>query len=267
MPNLPPFAPEELDAARQLARSRGRRIRAVRRLNSSAAALAVLAIAAVSLVSSSHDRREEIHAVGSTTSTTSSSSSSTTSSTALTVESIVPSTTIPRPTTTTAPPPSTARRSGTPTTTPPPTPTCVTVTGEGGQVRAGWEPYWATEPQPNDPVTLELCVDDVTPAVGQTVTATVSARDPDGAFHPDGCAVRVFWDDAVVDLCRDAIKPPPEAPAPTPAEQPGSLRRSFSHAYSAPGRHTVVGRAYSADGGGHHPYESAASARVPVEVH
>ena len=128
-----------------------------------------------------------------------------------------------------------------------------------------WHRYWLTEPQPNDPMTVEVCIDDVTPAVGQEVLVTLTASDPD-AVIPDDCSMAVFWEGSFGDLCRDVFVMRP-GPEPTPPEQPGNLAKTFAHVYEDSGSRTLTGRAFSGPPVGPHPYSSYARADIVVDVH
>ncbi|MBA2281782.1 MAG: hypothetical protein H0W25_11200 [Acidimicrobiia bacterium] len=149
-----------------------------------------------------------------------------------------------------------------PLTEPPPERVCATVTGSGGRVQPGWEERWLTAPAPNDPLTMEVCVDDRTPDVGQLVTATFTASDPDAEL--DGaCAAVLVWAGPAPCGAPDAE---PEGRAPTPAESAGHLTTSRSHTYVEPGPHTVVATATSGPCCIGHPYASSASNTFLVEV-
>ncbi len=140
---------------------------------------------------------------------------------------------------------------------------CATVTGSGGQVQPGWQERWLTEPAPNDPLTLEVCLDDRTPDVGQPVTATVTATDPDAAL--DGaCGAVVAWDGP--EACGGPDAAPDGRRRPTPAEVPGHHSVTRTHTYLEVGAYTVVATSTSGPCCVGHPYASTASNTFLVEV-
>jgi hypothetical protein len=110
-----------------------------------------------------------------------------------------------------------------------------------------------------------MCVDDVTPAVGQVVTATLTASDPDAAITEQHCGFLVLWEDPWLTLCRDVVPQPPPSPAPTPPQQPGQGTKSLTHRYEGAGSRTVTGLSYS--GEAKSPYESFARVKITVTVH
>lgn len=196
-------------------------------------------------------------------SSTSSSSSSTSSSTSSSSSSSTTVTTL-RPTTT-APSGSGGGRPG-----PgeePPERRCVDAGGgPATPVLEGWESRWQTKPQPNDPVTLRFCIDDVTVRHGDKVTATLVASDPDAVIVRDNCGYGIDWLGDRLSLCRDALIPV-DSPRPTPPEQPGHIELTFSHVYERGGIYTVEASVWSAEWNGvPSPYSSYASATIDVTV-
>lgn len=164
---------------------------------------------------------------------------------------------------------------------PAPEPRCATVTGEPNTVRSDWAArgsssgpaaYWRTQPAQDKPITIKVCIDDVTPKVGQTVTVTVTADDPDQVFIDGSCnRLSVSWErtEPVISFCNDGIPPPPETPADTPEPGPaGHAELTDSYVYTAAGPQTVIASATSGrDTGAPEPYRSRASVQLPITVH
>ena len=80
-------------------------------------------------------------------------------------------------------------------------------------------------------MSLKICVDDITPAVGQLVTLIVMADDPDARIGDGACDVYVTWDsNHRQPLPRH--RSPTNDPQPTPAEERGHVEKTFTHTYS-----------------------------------
>jgi hypothetical protein len=149
-----------------------------------------------------------------------------------------------------------------------PEPACVS--GGGGAAtpaEAGWATRWQTMPQPNDPATVSICVDDITPKVGQTVTLSISGADPDAMFPTTECGTFVTWEGSHASHCRDFVIAWND-PRPTPKQEPGQVLQHFAHVYDTPGQKTITGSVWSAEYDGYtSPYSSRAIAALQVTVH
>jgi hypothetical protein len=158
-----------------------------------------------------------------------------------------------------------------------PEPKCVQITGPSNSVHDSWDEdyrrFWTTQPPEDQPLTLQVCVDDVTPKKGQEVTLTVTADDPDQTFSSDTCSLpNLFWGDEAnpkLAPCRDTVAPAPQEPAPVPEPSgPGHLQKTFTHTYSSTGPSTIhVDAGSGPDAPGPLPYSSTASADLPIAVH
>ena len=169
---LDPFeqAPADLASGARARTAELRRSPRVRRALAAGggAALGAGAVWLLVLAPSRQDDTREVRTVDETTTTVE--ASATTTSAPTTSESVVPVSDDTAPSTTEVV-----------TTTveePPPEPRCEIATGEPRSF-AGWAEYYQTDPGDDQPVSMRLCVDDVTPRVGQVVTVTVAANDPD----------------------------------------------------------------------------------------
>ena len=130
-----------------------------------------------------------------------------------------------------------------------------------------WSTYWETKPNPNDPMALRICVDDITPAVGQLVTLTVTADDPDAHIGDGECDVFVTWDANRGSLCRDVVQPTNE-PQPTPAEVHGHVEKTFTHTYSDSTDPIIDVSVWSGPADGkRYPYNSYANIELRLNVH
>ncbi len=148
---------------------------------------------------------------------------------------------------------------------------CVSVnSGDPQPPRDDWAKTWQTQPATNDPLTGQICIDDVTPAAGQLVNLTIDAHDPDAIIDGDDfCQVNVYFglDDPPGDLCHDMIVTP-TGPAPTPAESEGRLHVVLRHVYASPGTGEVDVRLFSGpDRPGPHPYANSTASNLDVTVH
>ena len=119
-------------------------------------------------------------------------------------------------------------------------------------------------PKPNDPATVSICVDDVTPQVGQNVTLSIVGDDPDAIFPTTECGVFITWEGQHASFCRDFVIPWGD-PRPTPKEEPGHVLQHHAHTYDTPGTKTVTGSVWSAEYDGYtSPYSSRAIAALEV---
>ena len=129
-----------------------------------------------------------------------------------------------------------------------------------------WATYWKTKPNANDPIALTICVDDITPGVGQLVTLTVTADDPDAHIGDESCDVFVTWDDNQGSLCRDVVQPTNE-PQNTPNEEHGHIVKTFTHTYPIAAEPTVDVSVWSGPGDGkRYPYNSYANIELRLSV-
>jgi hypothetical protein len=159
-----------------------------------------------------------------------------------------------------------------------PEPRCVQVTGKPNSVHDDWDAkyraYWTSAPDQDQPLTLKVCIDDVTPAKGQQVTVTVTVDDPDQLVdEANGCPiVGLLWGDEDAkrqSSCHDMASVPPTAPSKPPAPgKAGHLEKTFTHTYAATGSRTIQLTASSGpDAPGPQPYSSDATAELPIVVH
>jgi len=133
--------------------------------------------------------------------------------------------------------------------------------------RDDWATYWQTEPDANAPMTLSICLDDAKPKVGQLVTLTVIADDPDASVGEGDCDIYVSWMSNPGNLCRDTVVEgrPPE---PTPAKEHGHQVKTFTHTYTKAQTYLVDVSAWSSPADPMpHPYRNSASAELHVTVH
>jgi hypothetical protein len=130
-----------------------------------------------------------------------------------------------------------------------------------------WAQTWQTQPDTNQPMTMEICIDDVNPKVGQLVTLTVTADDPDASIGTDDCDIFVSWMSDHGSLCRDALVAP-QGPEPTPAKEHGHVVKQYTHTYTKAQTYLVDVTAWSSDFNGHpHPYDNYSSAELHLSVH
>jgi hypothetical protein len=130
-----------------------------------------------------------------------------------------------------------------------------------------WATYWQTKPDTNQPMTVTICVDDATPAVGQVVTLTVVADDPDASVGTGECDIQVSWDGEVGNLCHD-VRVPTASPEPTPPKTPGHVEKTYTHTYEKAGDKIIDVEVWSGPSDGkRHPYHNAADARLAVTAH
>ena len=131
---------------------------------------------------------------------------------------------------------------------------------------ADWNQRWATEPNPNDPLSVVVCIDDVTPVVGQKVVVSVVADDPDALIYDGPCDVDVRWQ-GESSRCREFLTVE-EGIQPTPLEEHGHQELGFEHIYGKAGTFFVIGQAWSGeDDGQSHPYKSYNSSQIRIVVH
>jgi hypothetical protein len=147
-----------------------------------------------------------------------------------------------------------------------PEPGCAS--GGGGPATApadSWATRWQTKPQPNDPAKVTICVDDVTPKVGQVVHLSLRGDDPDAVIPNEQCSWFVTWDGPHDNPCQ-SVTVPTGGPAPTPDQVPGHVVVQLEHTYDTPGAKTIIGSVASTDGD-LGPYTSYAEADLVIQVH
>jgi hypothetical protein len=118
----------------------------------------------------------------------------------------------------------------------------------------------------NDPVTIRICVDDITPAIGQKVTVTLVADDPDAVLVDEECGWGIMWGDEplVGSLCRDFLRTGTPSPF---VEEPGHIERWARHVYASAGVFTIRGSAWSGEYDGYkNRYSSRAEAKLTIRV-
>jgi hypothetical protein len=143
--------------------------------------------------------------------------------------------------------------------------------GGGGAVLqpgADWPERWQTKPEPNDPATISVCVDDLTPRVGQEIEVRLVGQDADAIFTDADCGWLVFFGDGEPHPnCRPGGGVPAE-PQPTPNQQFGRILRSAKHTYGSAGARTITASVVSAPWTGvTSPYSSVAVAEINITVH
>lgn len=130
-----------------------------------------------------------------------------------------------------------------------------------------WANDWQTEPDANQPMTLQICLDDAKPRVGQLVTLTVIADDPDASIGEGDCDITVSWMSNAGSLCRDYVVHDGTT-EPTPAKEHGHVEKTYSHTYTKAQTYLVdVYASSSVYTGKRHPYASSAHAELHVSVH
>jgi hypothetical protein len=131
---------------------------------------------------------------------------------------------------------------------------------------ADWATYWQTQPDPNRPVSLEICLDDVAPTVGQPVTLTVTADDPDASIGEGNCDIAVSWVSSPGTDCRD-FQAAPGSPEPTPSKVHGHVVKTYTYSYTKAQTYLVFVTAWSSpESSKPHPYASDAQASLHVSV-
>lgn len=114
---------------------------------------------------------------------------------------------------------------------------------------------------------LLVCIDDVTPAVGQTVNVSVVAGDKDATIGTGECDVKVDWEGNAGSLCRDTVVVT-RGPQPTPPREPGRVQVTYQHTYSRTGDALIDVSVWSGPADGkRYPYNSYNSVELPITVH
>ena len=126
--------------------------------------------------------------------------------------------------------------------------------------------YWYPNPGPNAPVTITIHLSKTTVQVGETITATVSVRDPDA---PILCA-NFEWGDNGTYISTAIRERARFGRWDTPPKHPTQQTLTFTHKYQNPGPHHVLYSVYSGTGGcgdvGADPYASEGSATANLTV-
>jgi hypothetical protein len=128
-----------------------------------------------------------------------------------------------------------------------------------------WATKWQTKPQANDPAKVTICVDDVTPKVGQVVHLSLRGDDPDAVIPNEQCSWFVTWEGPHDNPCQNVTVPTGD-PKPTPDQVPGHVVVQLEHTYDTPGAKTIIGSVASTDGD-LGPYTSYAEADLVIQVH
>ena len=118
----------------------------------------------------------------------------------------------------------------------------------------------------NQPLSVEVCIDDSTPSPTQYLTLTVTADDPDAPVGEGDCDIHVDWEGNMASLCRDALIPPgPNDPPRSPTH--GHRVKAFNHVYTDAGNYKVEVNVWSGPGDGHpDPYDNFVSVELPLSV-
>jgi hypothetical protein len=146
---------------------------------------------------------------------------------------------------------------------------CVDAPSQGVQQPPDdWAQDYETKPDPNQPMTVRVCIDDVSPKVGQLVHLTVVADDPDAVVKDGDCDIQVWWTEGNTgSLCRDFIShrtPPP----PTPPKEHGHMEKTYTHTYSEAKQYLVEVDVASGPGeSAPHPYDNFAQVKIDVTAH
>lgn len=143
-----------------------------------------------------------------------------------------------------------------------------TTPAEPAEATDGWQDYWTTKPEPNDPLRLAICVADNTPKVGTTVKLYLLAEDPDATIGQKRCDIFVSWASNAGSGCREGSITAPQEPQPTPKEEKGYVKMTFVHVYDEPGEWIIDVSAWSGpEPPEPHPYASYNSVELRLNVH
>jgi hypothetical protein len=130
-----------------------------------------------------------------------------------------------------------------------------------------WAKYWTTKPEPNEPLKLLVCVDDVSPADGQEVTLSVVADDNDAKIGEGDCDVHVDWTGDTPNTCRNDVVVT-QQPQPTPAREKGHVQLTYTHRFTRTGESVVDVSVWSGPSDGkRYPYNSYNSVELQITVH
>lgn len=131
-----------------------------------------------------------------------------------------------------------------------------------------WSEYWTTRPtSTNKAMQLQVCVDDTTPKVGQLITISVIAYDPDQQVGTGPCDIRVTWEGSPKS-CRTStvVGEPTQTPDPDTTSKKTTM--TYTHTYKDSGEQNVDVAAWSgADDQKRSPYKSYASISRQITVH
>ena len=145
---------------------------------------------------------------------------------------------------------------------------CAVATGQPQAKSEAWARYYRTEPAPDQPARVQVCLDRQSARIGDEVSLTLIGDDPDAVIVDKECGWEVHWGDTERpgSLCRDYVTmsdQPREAPKP----EPGHIERSARHVFSTPGTYTITGAVWSGDYDGHpNPYSSYAEVKVSIVI-
>lgn len=137
---------------------------------------------------------------------------------------------------------------------------CMTKKGTDGPTAPGWLPAGT-----NKGMTVTLCFDDPTPKVGQTVTITVHANDPDAFITNDDCGGHLGIDSNYARDCRVTVD---TAQRQTPPRSEGDVLFTFPYKFTSAGDHSVGASSTSGGREGYvNPYASFANIVRTITVH
>ena len=146
---------------------------------------------------------------------------------------------------------------------------CISTTDSPPAVDPDWQSYWTSQPEPNYPVEILICVDDWKPKVGQPITLSIRARDADMKISQGGCDISVTWDGPPA-TCREDVNVEAKR-APDPHQVDSKTRNQVTlerkNAYDGSGEHTIVVRVWSGPADKRSTYESFNSIELAIEVH
>lgn len=121
--------------------------------------------------------------------------------------------------------------------------------------------------QDNAPLTMQVCVDPTPAKVGQPVTFSVTASDPDAPIVDGQCEAGIrarFGDESLTSGCRTSCAAP--AQQQEYAKEPGKFATQFTHTYTKAGTYTAVFTARSGRDCDQNPYASTGEVAVEVVV-
>jgi hypothetical protein len=122
--------------------------------------------------------------------------------------------------------------------------------------------YWDPAPGPNAPMDATIHASSTTLSVGETVTVTGTATDPDAEIM----CQKVEWGPTYIGFA--VTLHPKYGRWETPDKKPGHVTETYSHAYDTPGTYRIDFEAESGACGDWrvNPYSSQGSASVTVTV-
>jgi hypothetical protein len=147
---------------------------------------------------------------------------------------------------------------------------CINTTESDAVLDPDWQSYWTTQPDPNYPVEILICIDDWKPKVGQQITLSLRVRDADQKITQGQCDIRVTWEGPPPDCRQDVIVEPKRKPDDhvTDLKTRNQVTLSQTHTYGEAGEQTVLVRVWSGPDDKHrHTYANYNSIQLNVEVH